>query len=70
MLFCKHFWIKQTEKPQYEYFDYSGVQVGVFSCKCAKCEKVKTRKYMNGYWSELFKGEVNSTYMCSESEDK
>lgn len=41
----QHKWIKITEIPKYEYWDYSGFHVGVFECECLKCGKTKMRKY-------------------------
>lgn len=49
MLFCNHEWIKQTNEPIADYFDYDGWHVGVFVCKCSKCGKIKKRKYLDNH---------------------
>lgn len=43
---CSHIYEKLSDKPLYDYFDYSGFHVGVFICKCKKCGKKKERKFL------------------------
>lgn len=38
-MLCIHEWYKITDKPIYDYFDFSGFHVGVFLCKCNLCGK-------------------------------
>lgn len=44
-MFCIHEWHKTTDKPIYDYFDYSGYRVGVFLCKCNMCGKIRKKKF-------------------------
>ena len=44
-MFCIHKWHKITDKPIYDYFDYSGFHVGVFLCKCDLCGKTRKKKF-------------------------
>lgn len=46
MKWCKHEYEKIEEKPNYDYFDYSGFHVGVFLCRCKKCGKKRERKFL------------------------
>jgi len=42
---CIHDWKRLKDEPEYDYFDDSGVKIGVFACKCVKCGKRMNRKY-------------------------
>lgn len=42
-IFCKHEWFLEYEVEQY--YDYSGFPVHVWRCYCAKCGKVKNKKF-------------------------
>ena len=44
-MFCIHKWHRITDKPIYDYFDYSGFHVCVFLCKCSLCGKVRKKKF-------------------------
>lgn len=44
--FCNHEWVKLTEKPYETGIDYSGFCYGKFKCKCKKCGKMDTVKYL------------------------
>lgn len=44
-MLCIHEWCKMTDKPIYDYWDYSGNHVGVFLCKCKKCGKERKKKF-------------------------
>ena len=46
MKLCLHEYEKVSDKPTYDYFDYSGFHVGVFLCQCKKCGKEKERKFL------------------------
>lgn len=48
-LLCSHEWEKTETEPHNTYFDYSGVKVGVFACRCRICGRMRNRKFM-GRW--------------------
>lgn len=44
-MFHMHEWVKITEAPIYDYWDYSGFHVGIFPCECKRCGKKRKRKF-------------------------
>lgn len=44
-MFHEHEWVRLSDKPLRDYWDWSGFHVYVFKCRCKKCGKERERKY-------------------------
>ena len=48
---CQHKWVKDHELKRY--WDFSGVEVVVFECRCGYCGKRQKRKYIGHVIGQL-----------------
>ena len=39
------FFVSRKKDGKYDYWDYSGIHVGVFKCQCKKCGKIRKKKF-------------------------
>ena len=64
-IFCIHEWKKLADKPLYDYWDYSGIHVGVFKCQCGKCGRIRKKKFC-----QFVKGTLGVNDMASENKKR